>query len=155
MDVTNTPELPVPMNGLLVLDTGRGVFAANEALSLIVRSELAKTVVVDAACRGVAVGSAKVDLRRGENSLSLPIGASASGVIRLTVSDASSTPPRPLVERLVFRRDERQLRVKVVGHNAGARHSPGDPLRLTLQATDEHDRPRREHNLLMDARDRC
>ena len=137
VDVTNAPELPAAVSGLPVLDTGRGVFAADEALSFNVRSDDARPVLVQAACRGVSVGEAKFDLRRGDNALSLPIADHVGGVIRLTVLDGLTTPARPLVERLVFRHHEQQLRVKVEGHE----RSPGDPLRLTLQVTDEHDRP--------------
>ena len=39
----------------------------------------------------------------------LPLAESASGVIRLTVYDYSSKPPRPIAERLVYRRDNRKL----------------------------------------------
>ena len=141
LDVTNSPQLPAVMTGRPVLDTGGGVFAADGPLSLAVRSDEAMPVLIQAACRGASVGETKVRLRRGENSLSLPLSEGIGGVIRLTVLDARTTPPRPLVERLVFRRHDRQLRVQLLDSTTQRERSPGDPLRLTLQVVDEHEQP--------------
>ncbi len=164
VDVTNAPELPAVTSGLPVLDTGSGVFAADEAISFKVRTDSPLPILVKASCRGVSVGESKFTLARGSTSLKLPIAANVGGVIRLTVSNTLTTPATPLVERLVFRQSDAKLRVRLVGHvsnvpgqattlngprqNKSDGHvenvphaSPGDPLRLTLQVTDEHDRP--------------
>ncbi|MBC7821242.1 MAG: hypothetical protein IAG10_30515, partial [Planctomycetaceae bacterium] len=141
VDVTNAPELPAAVNGVPALDTGRGVFAADEPISFKVRTESALPVLVQATCRGVSVGEAKFTLGRGSTSLKLPISANVGGVIRLTVSNTLTTPATPLVERLVFRQHDAQVRVKLLGDASQQQRSPGDPLRLTLQVTDENDRP--------------
>ncbi len=164
VDVTNAPELPVVVGNMPVLDTGRGVFAADEPISFKVRTESPLPILVQASCRGASVGESKFTLARGSTSLKLPISANVGGVIRLTVLNTLTTPPTPLVERLVFRQNDAKLKVRVVASRNGdvsgtalaagsARlptpaastvplsASPGDPLRLTLQVTDEHDRP--------------
>jgi uncharacterized protein YfaS (alpha-2-macroglobulin family) len=81
-----------------------------------------------------------VQLTQGPNPVTLPLPAHVGGVIRLTVSDASTNPPQPLAERLVFRRTPRKLNVGVVDQSAAAR-TPGEPTRLTLQVTDEQGQP--------------
>ncbi|MFM9965402.1 MAG: MG2 domain-containing protein [Planctomycetaceae bacterium] len=178
VDVTNAPELPAVITGRPVLDTGRGVFAANEPISFKVRTESAMPILVQASCRGVSVGESKFTLTRGSTTLKLPISANVGGVIRLTVSNTLTTPATPLVERLVFRQSDAKLQVRLVERSGEATtnpkrqrgrtlqetthserseasaladasgyipesiaRSPGDPLRLTLQVTDENDRP--------------
>ena len=158
VDVTNAPELPAVVSSGPVLDTGHGVFAANEPISFKVRTESAMPILVQASCRGVSVGESKFTIARGSTSLKLPIATNIGGVIRLTVSNTLTTPATPLVERLVFRQHDAQVRVRLVERSharqsvggaindprsgeRGYEASPGDPLRLTLQVTDEHDRP--------------
>ena len=167
VDVTNAPELPAAISGMPVLDTGRGVFAKDEPISFKVRTESPLPILVQASCRGMSVGESQFTLARGSTSLRLPISANVGGVIRLTVLNTLTTPPTPLVERLVFRQNDAKLHVKLRGQapqnsklaeqsvistqnsvppilNSAVPdpgYSPGDPLRLTLQVTDEHDRP--------------
>ena len=167
VDVTNAPELPAAISGMPVLDTGSGVFTADEAISFKVRTDSPLPILVQASCRGISVGESKFTVARGSTSLKLPLAANVGGVIRLTVSNTLTTPATPLVERLVFRQSDAKLRVKLRGQApqnsklAGPSvistqssippilnsavpdpgYSPGDPLRLTLQVTDEHDRP--------------
>ena len=141
VDITNTPKLPTVVEDLPVLDTGDGVFAAGEPITLAVRSGRSMPAIVRAVCRGQLVGERKVDLRGGENSIKLPIRADARGVIRVTVLDSKTSPAQPLVERLVFRRDNKKLNVRVLEEGTALERSPGQPVRLTLQVTDEKNRP--------------
>jgi len=157
LDVTSSPELPRALDRPLVLDTGAGVFKADEPLTFTLRSRDSGDVsfdqpastsvphgdwplIVNASCRGVPVGQKAVRVTEGDNSIVMPLPDHVGGVIRLTVSDARTDPPRPLVERLVFRRSPRKLNVDVVEQTAATR-SPGDSTRLTLQVTDEQGQP--------------
>ncbi len=141
VDITNTPTLPSVVKNLPVLDTGRGVFAPGEPISVSVRTTTAMPVVIRAVCRGQLVGQQEVNLRRGDNNMTLPVRDDARGVVRVTVLDANTTPARPLVERLVFRRDNKQLNINVVEAGSALERSPGEPVRLTLQVTDENGKP--------------
>ena len=105
VDVTSSPILPAVVKDLPVIDTGSGVIDSKRPITVLVRATKAMPVVVRAVCRGQLVGEKAVQLRPGENSLSLPIQDDIGGVIRLTILDASTVPARPLVERLVYRRD--------------------------------------------------
>ena len=141
VDVTNSPKLPLVVRALPVLETGDGVFDSDEPISLNLRSRESFSGIVRAVCRGQLVGEKKVKFPAGVTSVRVPIRKDASGVIRVTVLDTNSVPAKPLVERLVFRRDDRQLNVSVVEDESALKRSPGEPLRLTLQVTDENDRP--------------
>ncbi len=139
VDVTNTPRLPAVVKDLPVIDTGVGVFAKDKPISVIVRSKTRREAIVRAVCRGQLVGEKKTRLRVGDNTMLLPVRDDASGVIRVTVIDVQTN--QPLVERLVFRRHEKQLQVDVVEAESELERSPGEPLRLTLQVRDESGHP--------------
>jgi hypothetical protein len=141
VDINNAPKLPTVVKNLPVLDTGSGVFAPGEPLSLSVRTTSARPVVIRAVCRGQLIGQTKVKLRSGDNNIVLPIRDDARGVVRVTMLDDNTTPARPLVERLVFRRDHKQLNINVVEAATTLERSPGEPVRLTLQVTDEAGNP--------------
>ena len=141
VDVTNLPKLPTVVKNLPVLDTGAGVFGTDAPLTITVRNSKKLTGIVRAVCRGQLVGEKKLRFKPGTTSVKLPIRKDATGVIRVTVLDAETTPAQPLVERLVYRRENRKLNVSIVEPESKLKRSPGEPLRLTLQATDEQGRP--------------
>ena len=141
VDVTNNPKLPSVVKALPVIDTGEGVFDTNSPLSITVRNTKKLTAVVRAVCRGQLVGQKNVKFKPGATSLQLPVRNDATGVIRVTILDAETIPAQPLVERLVYRREERKLNVSIVDPESKLKRSPGEPLRLTLQVTDENGAP--------------
>ena len=141
MDVTNLPRLPAVVKDLPVIDTGKGVFDANDDITLSVRSTKTLLAVVRAVCRGQLVGEIEVELRAGENRLSVPIRSDVGGVIRLTVFDNSKVPALPLAERLVYRRQEKKLQVEVMDRESALERSPGEPVRLNLQVRNEIGEP--------------
>ncbi|MFK8115039.1 MAG: MG2 domain-containing protein [Rubripirellula sp.] len=141
VDVTNSPKLTSAVKDLPVIDTGQGVFAADQPITMSIRSKQAREVYVRAVCRGQLIGEQKVALSEGDSSISLPIRKSVGGVIRVTVLDAKTIPARPLVERLVYRRSTRKLRVEIVDQDSVLQQSPGESLRLTLQVRDESGEP--------------
>jgi hypothetical protein len=146
-DVTGEPELPdVSTRQNVVLSTGSGVFAAGEPLEFNVRASQAGLPLVAAAyCRGVPVGQqallTKVDEESGDgaNPVAIPASDEVGGVIRLTVYDYSANPPRPVAERLVYRRMQHRLNVQAAGLSEG--YSPGGQVKLSLIVTDENNQP--------------
>ncbi len=60
-------------------------------------------------------------------------------MIRLTVYDYSATPPKPVAERLVYRRRAGKLQVRASGH--AERYSPGQKVAMSLLVTDEKGKP--------------
>ena len=69
----------------------------------------------------------------------LPLGTNAYGALRVTVSDFSSSFPRPLVERLVFRHSPHQLHIQLA--DPLGRHVAGTEMALRVQTRDEWSRP--------------
>ncbi len=139
-DVTDLPSLPTVVKDLPVIDTGVGVFDADQPLAMVIRSAASQAVTVQAVCRGKLVASQNITLSAGETTVSLAL-ADAGGVIRVTVLDAETSPAKPLVERLVYQRQEKQLNVEIVDTDQGLERSPGEPIRLTLQVRDESGEP--------------
>ncbi len=141
VDVNNLPKLPTVVKSLPVLETGVGVFDFDAPLKMNIRNAKPISAIVRAVCRGQLVGEKQLDFKPGSTAVTIPIRKDAAGVIRVTVLDATATPAQPLVERLVFRRDRRMLNVSIVQPKTALQRSPGEPLRLTLQVTDENDQP--------------
>ncbi len=139
LDVSTDARLPAVVAQRPVLDTGGGVFAAGAPLDLVLRSTTAMNVRLQAVCRGTLVGETDASIEAGSNTLRMPLSETAAGVVRVTVLAADSQ--QPLAERLVFRRDARQLKVQVMDAGSPSSHYPGQPLRLTLRVTDEADQP--------------
>jgi alpha-2-macroglobulin-like protein len=164
--VTNEPKLPavVPQRHV-VLDAGAGVFAADKPLELSLRTSRAGLpLVVAAYCRGVEVGQQPLVTKQAgdePNPVTIPLDSSVGGVIRLTVYNYNATPPKPIAERLVYRRPTRTLNVQTsVGQvanlpaNGGSasghvdnlphnlpHYAPGDKVDLSLSVTDEKGAP--------------
>ncbi|GAA4451090.1 MG2 domain-containing protein [Novipirellula rosea] len=141
IDVHNLVRLPAVVKELPVIDTGVGVFDAGEPITMQVRSTVQRSVLVRAVCRGQLVNEQTVTLTPGTNSMSIPVGKRTSGVVRVTVLDTNKTPALPLVERLVFCRQQHQLQVEIVESAEGLDRSPGESTRLTLQVRDETGEP--------------
>jgi len=146
-DVAAQPELPFARTDRkVVLTAGVGVFDAGEPLEFNVRAaEEGLPLVASASCRGVPVGHQAFVTERGANEVAVELDGDASGVIRLTVFDYSTSPPEPVAERLVYRRPARRLAVRVLGH--GERYSPGEEVNLSLLVTDESGTPARAATL--------
>ncbi|MEM6471418.1 MAG: MG2 domain-containing protein [Planctomycetota bacterium] len=136
--------LPAANDSFPVMDTGVGVFAESESLTIRLRSLTRRECLVRAVCRGEVVGVESVNLEVGETVVDLPVASHAAGVIRVTVLEAGEENANPLVERLVYRRGRKELRL-TVQHEGGTEkptaYSPGDQVRLTVLATDESNDP--------------
>lgn len=141
LDITETPWLPSVVEALPVLDTGAGVFAAHEPISMTIRSTKRRSCIVRLVCRGELVGVKTTEIGIGDTDLTVPIQDRAAGVIRVTVLDAESETATPLVERLVYRRGERKLNVSATVDDQRPVHSPGESVRMTIAVTDENNQP--------------
>ncbi|MEM0924502.1 MAG: MG2 domain-containing protein [Planctomycetota bacterium] len=147
--MTESIWLPATTESYPVMDTGDGVYDREEAISFVLRSRRARSCLVRAVCRGQVVGVKSIELDVGETDVFLPIAAHASGVIRVTVLEAGSDEATPLIERLVFRRRQKELRFDV-RHDSETRptrsgvpptYSPGERVSFTIEATDESGQP--------------
>ncbi len=141
IDVVESPALPAVVGDLPVIDTGVGVYEADSAIAMSVRSTVPRDVIVRGVCRGKLVGEAQVSLRVGTNPIELNIAGDAGGVIRVTVFDANTTAPKPLVERLVYRRSTNKLNVEITDTEDQLQRAPGESLRVNLQVRDETGEP--------------
>ncbi|MGD0519176.1 MAG: hypothetical protein ABSA26_16695, partial [Thermoguttaceae bacterium] len=150
-DIKDEPKLPAATTECpIVLSTGTGVFGPSEALEFNIRSSKAGlALVVGAWCRGVMAGQVALVTKKNENGTNpvvLPLSDEAGGVIRLTVFDYSinpdqSTPqyPKPLAERLVYRRLDRRLNVRAV--DLDEHYAPGEKVNVSLTVSNEKGRP--------------
>lgn len=166
-------NLPLPKDEqLAVLSGGRGVFEPGEPLDLTVWAKTSlPRLMIAAHCRGTFVGREMISAEPGSNSVTLGLLDQAYGVIRVTVWDASQTPAKPLAERLVYRKSNRELRIDVVRHGTNAtngtnenatthlrpsraigpmsdlgepdafRFAPGEHAKLKLKVTNERGEP--------------
>lgn len=135
--VLQSPQLPAPTaDAFLVMDTAGGVFAADTPIKLEIRSKKDVPLVVSAVCRGAQVGQQQL---KGNGKLSLTLAKQAAGVIRVTVYDYSNSKPKPVAERLVYRRPAGKLNVRVADHSEA--YSPGEKVKLSLLATTEDGKP--------------
>ena len=87
------------------------------------------------------MGETVASLGAGDNSIELSVDPETAGVVRVTVLDPGVTPPRPIVERLVYRRSPRRLDMEIQADGGTMQGSPGDHVRLTIQARDENGQP--------------
>lgn len=149
--IKNEPKLPVAAVGCpIVLTTGTSMFGPSDPLEFNIRSAKADLpLVVGAWCRGILVGQLALVTKKNENGMNpvvLPLPDDVGGVIRLTVFDYSinsnqSDPqfPKPLAERLVYRRLDRQLKVRAA--QLREHYNPGEKVNVSLAVTNEKDEP--------------
>lgn len=142
--VTDEPRLPeVVADRGIVLSTGAGVFAAGGPLEFNIRATRPNLpLLVAAYCRGVQVGQQPLVTKAGGtggNPVVIPLDRTVGGVIRLCVYDYGTTPPRPLAERLVYRRPTQKLNVRVAPSRP--RYAPGEGVDLSITATNEKGQP--------------
>ncbi len=145
--VNNEPKLPaVSTESEVVLSTGAGVFPAEKPLEFNIRSAKAGLpLVVAAYCRGVQVGEQPMVTKgvgREANPVSIALDDAVGGVIRLTVYNYGVTPPKPVAERLVYRRPAGKLNVRArPGHGRAAYCARASKVDMSLLVTDENGKP--------------
>ncbi|OYP35040.1 MG2 domain-containing protein [Rhodopirellula sp. MGV] len=143
LDISQTPWLPTAVEDKPVMETGSGVFASGESIAVSIRSLQQRRCVVRAVCRGELIGVKTIDLDVGETNVIVPVQERASGVIRVTVleADTENESTTPLVERLVYRRGTKQLKIATTLEDGDGDRTPGEPVRMTIAVTDENDAP--------------
>ena len=148
-DVEVAGQMPFVMpTQKIVLNAGSGVFGPGEPIEFNVRaSRPGLPLVAMATSRGVHVGeqafltkASEKDKESGTaNAVAISLPDEVAGVLRLTVFDYSASPPRPLAERLVYRRPVERLDVDLVPDRESL--APGDECRLAVRVSDEKGRP--------------
>jgi len=150
-EIKEEPKLPAASADCpVVLTTGTGVFDPAEPLEFNIRSSKAGLpLVVGAWCRGVLAGQVALVTKKSENGMNpvvLPLPDEAGGVIRLTVFDYNINPdqsktqfPKPLAERLVYRRMDKRLNVRAVDNRE--HYAPGEKVNMSLVVTNEKNEP--------------
>ncbi len=135
------PKLPeVTPDRDLVLTTGAGVFAAEKPLEFNIRAAKAGLpLVVAAYCRGMQVGQQPLATKAGVNPVAISLDPAVAGVVRLTVYNYGSSPPKAMAERLVYRRPAHTLNVAVTGLRK--QYAPGEKVELSLAVTNEKGQP--------------
>ena len=126
----------------VLLTTGTGVFAAGQPVQATVQTAKAGLpLVVAADCRGVEVGQQALVAQTGAegNAVTLPLDDAAGGVIRLSVYDYSTSPPKLVAQRLVYRRPAQWLNVQTAAGGTGLasgtqRYAPGESVDLPLRS---------------------
>ncbi len=123
----------------VVIDTGLGVVEPEKPLEFNVRcAKPGMPLVVSASVRGAQVGEAVFSTKIGPNGqtsnpVEIVLPPEVAGAVRLTVWDYSTSPPRPLAERLVYRRPRQTL--SVTCEAKGAAVAPGAAVEWNLLAT--------------------
>ena len=142
-EAAEEPKLPEATSGAgFVLNAGLGVFDAGKPLEFnVLASEANRPLVAAAFCRGVLVGQEALITQEKSNPVAIPLEENVSGVIRLTVYDYRSSPPKPVAERLVYRRPARRLQVQIAEHRPS--YAPAEKVDLGLVVRDENGAPAR------------
>lgn len=131
------PRLPdVAAGQTLVLAAGEAVVEPARPLRLDIQSAApARPLVVAAYCRGVPVAALPLAAKAGTNDMVLPLAADVCGVIRVVVYDYALQPPKPVAQRLVYRRPERRLQLSFADHIPY--FAPGGKAALAVRVTNE------------------
>jgi hypothetical protein len=138
-NVAEEPVMPAAVDGEVLMTTGLGVFKAGQPLQFNVRAKTADIPLVAAAyCRGVAVGQQTLVTRVGANSVEIALDENVSGAVRLVLYDYRSCPPKPVAQRLVYRRPAQQLQVKT---EDVATYRPGQHVKVSLAIASESGQP--------------
>ena len=142
-EATEEPKLPEAVSGAgFVLNAGLGVFDAGKPLEFnVLASEGNRPLVAAAFCRGALVGQEALVTREKSNPVAIPLDEGIGGVIRLTIYDYRSSPPKPVAERLVYRRPAHRLQVQIAEHRPS--YAPAEKVGLGLVLTDENGAPAR------------
>ncbi|MCA9267990.1 MAG: hypothetical protein KDA41_05940, partial [Planctomycetales bacterium] len=132
-----------------VMHTGDGVFGPGAPITVDVLSRQADVpLVVTAVCRGTQVAQQELLSKQAatpaaaqsaEARVAFDLPLQVSGVVRLTLYDFRSTPPKPVAERLVYRRPAQRLNIRLA--DGPVEFSPGERASLSLEVTDERGQP--------------
>ncbi len=126
---------PVRTSGVL-LSVPDAVDDANKPLKVLVQGQRQRAVLVAVSCRGIILDTAR--LAPNETEARLNPRSTTGGVCRVTVYDepsADRSSPRPLAERLIFRRPTKTLDLALKADKDG--YAPGETAQVALTARDQ------------------
>jgi hypothetical protein len=136
--VADQPRLPeASARPGVVLAAGLGVIGPGKPLEFNVRAT-EKDLPLGAAafCGDVLVGQQAFVTEGASDAVSIPLDPDVSGVLRLSIYDYRSSPPKTMAERLVYRQPARRLKVHVDSQERS--HAGGAEAELALSVTDEN-----------------
>jgi hypothetical protein len=135
---------PASADQKIAIATGRSVFASGAPLEFkIHEAKECLPLVIAARVRGMLVGqqvlvAAASEPRTSTRAVSIPLDDQVAGVIRLTVYDYATNPPRVVADRFVYRQP-RRLIVRAGDGNKNAselslsiRNEKGQPVAAAL-----------------------
>lgn len=135
--ITVAAPLPKVLKEGASLRAAQPVYGAGEALGFNVASSKGGACKLVLSQRETEVAAQKLDLKAGESALvSLTPATDIDGVLRATLFDAND---KPLAERLVFRKPQRELNIEIVASPENA--VPGDKVELTIRTTTSKGEP--------------
>lgn len=135
--ITVAAPLPKVLKEGASLRAAQPVYGAGEALGFNVASSKGGACKLVLSQRETEVAAQKLDLKAGESALvSLTPATDIDGVLRATLFDADD---KPLAERLVFRKPQRELNIEIVASPENA--VPGDKVELTIRTTTSKGEP--------------
>jgi hypothetical protein len=110
-------------------------------------AQVARPLAIAARYHGAVVAQEMIAAERfqldgdghGSCAVSLDVDPQAVGVIRVTAYDYEVRPPQVVAERLVFRRPERKLDIRLSRVPQDA--APGKEVRMSVSVTDEQGQP--------------
>ncbi len=135
-------DLPAPgEDQFLTLNTGAGIFEAGQPLLFTLQSKRDDApIAVSATCRGVSIGRVSHIMTKNKPTLlKLPLPVNVAGVVRVTVYDYSVKPPKPIAERLVFRRPSQRL--SITTSDVKEAYAPGDKVSVSVTVRNEQNQP--------------
>ncbi len=145
--VTKLHELPPVKPQGVVLSLPQGVFKADQAIAVTVRSTAKRALMVGAYCRGRLLDSTELSAIHyvGDEAHAVlrPVGG-AGGVCRVTVfeippGDAAQRTLRPVAERLIYRQPAERLQLALKPDQKT--YVPRQSVKLDVEATTEKGQP--------------
>jgi hypothetical protein len=135
--ITVAAPLPKVLKEGASLRAARQVYGAGDALDFNVSASKDGACKLVLSQRESEMAARTIELKAGESQLvSLTPATDIDGVLRATLFDADG---KPLAERLVFRRPQRELNIEIV---ASPEHAvPGDKVELTIRTTTSKGEP--------------
>jgi alpha-2-macroglobulin-like protein len=136
--ITKLVELPsVKENGISMRST-KDIFECNELIGMKISSTFTGNFYATIFKRDSELSKIKFKIsekfKDQEVWLTLPSSSNGDGVLRILISDSNK---KPLSERLIFRKPEKEIKIKITSDYKS--YSPGEKASVSVKTTDEND----------------
>ncbi len=126
-------DLPEVSESTLVLDIQK--IKSNDIFGEV-KSQLDQSVSMVVAVRGKEYFRTTLELKKGDNSFSIPLDKMPAGVAQITLFDATAAP---VAERLAFINEDKQLNVSIKTNKE--KYAPREKVTMTIKTTDKNGTP--------------